>query len=461
MLLRTILFFVALIAAAVGVDRLARQPGELVLNWYGWQIETTAAVFVVALGLVVLLVFLATKTYVWLDLLPKRLSERLRHQRQEKGLTALSDSMSALSVGDHSKALKAAKNAKKALPHLPLADAMLAQASASAESGSNAVTYYNKLLDNSHTNLAGLKGLLQISIRENESERALTYAEELHQKTPKNLWVLEVLTELYARQSRYEEAARAAITWQKQLSKKDPALKKARFLEACNTLEAVKENIRLASPGREAEMRNKGLQQLHDLLRQTPDFAPAALFVAELESKKSESTGKAALKNARKVLRQTYQKAPAHQLADQWLKLMKDEKDDTLVKQAGRFIGPWDDHVLGLTVKARAQIKARQWSEAHKTLSRALLKGEDRTLFETFAQLEQNQHPNGGGAVRWLERALSAPDRQQGRDGHLENYKNWRKSLVRSMAGGKPPQPDAPYVFDHTPQLQDMSNRRA
>lgn len=447
MLIRTLIFFILLIAAAIGVDKLAKEPGALMLNWHGWYIETTAAFFVVCLGFLLLLVFLATKAYIWLDLLPKRLAYHLKAQRQEKGLTALSDSMASLAVGDYSKAVKEAKSAKKSLPHLPLADAVLAQASASTvQNGSQnekeAIAHYNKLLDNSHTELSGLKGLLQTSLNNNDSERALTYAEAVYQKTPKNPWIIQVLIDLYARHSRYEDAGKMAAQWQKMLPRNSPHKQRADFLMACNTLEGIKEDVRLADASVKESVRKKAEQKAEALFKKHPEFAPAALFLADLKEQNGHP------KDARKVLRQAYHKAPSHKLADAWLRLMKNEKDDTLAKRVNKFIGPWDDHVLGLTVKGKALIKARQWTEAHKTLSRALLKGEDRTLFETLAKLEQAQHPNGGGATRWLERALNASDRQRGSDGYISAYQNWRQSLVRSMASGNLPHIEpTPFVY--------------
>ena len=446
MLLRAIVFFVLLIGAGVGVDILAKQPGFLTLEWYGWYIETTAAFFALVIVILLILAFALTRIYIWLDLLPKRLAHSLKANRQEAGLTALSDSMTALSIGDRPAALKAAKSAKKALPHNPLADAMLAQASAygSPQNRKEAVSYYGKLLDNNHTNLAGLKGLLQISIAENDSERALTYAEEIYQKSVKNTWIMEVLTDLYARHSRYEEAAKVAASWQKTVAKKSDGYKQALFIEVCNLLEAAKEDLRL-SGSRNADALKKAERAVGDILKKNADFVPAALFLADVLEKKAaleDSRGqKKALKEARKVLRQAYHSAPRHQIANRWLQLMKDEKDETLVKKVANFISPWSDNILGLTTKGKAHIKARDWSDAHKTLSRALLKGEDRTLFEVFAQLEQAQHPNGGGAVRWLERALHAPEREENYPGYVNAYKTWRKNLLLTMAKGRLPDP--------------------
>lgn len=473
MLIRTIIFFIALIAAAMGVDKLANQPGVLVMNWHGWHIETTAAFFVVCLGLLLLLAFLVIKTYMWLDLLPRRLSQKLQRNRQEKGFTALSDSMTALAVGDHNKALKQARNAKKALPNLPLADAMLAQASATTAQGSNTAGYYNKLLDNPHTNLAGLKGLLLLSLSENESQRALTYAEDFYTKAPQNLWIMEVLTDLYARQSRYEDAAQMAGKWRKQVGKKDESYEKACFLEACNRLEAARENIRLADAGGvEAQwegVHKKAEKEVERLLKDMPGFVPAALFLSE-QKEKNGNGDKHALKAARRVLQNAYHKVPHHSLADRWLELMRADRNDALKKQpekfADKFTGPWQEHILGMTVKGKTLLQVRQWSEAHKVLAKALLKGEDRTLFETLAKLEQAQHPDGGGAARWLQRALYAPDLQHQHDGYSQSYQNWRKSLVRSMASGTLPHADMgghvagnTFQFTLPAQLEDKSTR--
>ena len=455
MLIRTIFFFVALVAVAIGVDKLATQPGVFVLNWHGWQIETSAAFFVVSLGFVFLLFFFGVKTFVWLDLLPKRLAHHVKAQRHKNGLTALSDSMTALSIGEHEKALQAAKKAKKVLPKLPLADAVLAQATAAVDIANadwfniegaahkKAIAYYNKLLDNTHTNPMGLKGLLQISLQENDGQRALTYAQELYEKNPKNQWVLEVLIDLYARNAQFDEAAEKARELQKIMAphyfaKETQKIKDIRLLEAFNTLEDIKEITRLNNLGQP----NKAVlvhaeSETQKLLKKMPNFVPASQYLVKIYRESANKGDKSAHKKAEKLLTKTFHQSPSYKLADAWFDLMKNEPNETLIKQVDKFIGPWHDHTIGATIKAKTLIQARKWSEAGKVLEQGLQKGEDKNLLETYAQLEKAQHPAGGGAVRWLERALQAPEQFSGDNGFVNAYQNWRQGLVRKSGSQK------------------------
>ena len=70
---RIILFLVLIALAASGATWVAEQPGDVMLSWGGWRVETSLSVFALALGLVLVVAMLAWAIVRGLWRTPQRL----------------------------------------------------------------------------------------------------------------------------------------------------------------------------------------------------------------------------------------------------------------------------------------------------------------------------------------------------------------------------------------------------
>ncbi len=418
MIWRTLVFFAALLAVGVGVDYLAQTPGELTMVWFGWEITTTASFAMVMLGILMVLIVILTRVYSWLDDVPRRLRQSYKAKNQQQGFEAFASTMQSLAIGDQKQALKYAKRAQKLLPQLPLAEALLAETMAQEPDSKLAIPHYARLLDSPQTSSIGLRGLLTFALSDGDSERALTYAEEFYQKNPSSVWILEVLTNIYSRQHQFDKALGYVEKWHKITTRKGTAeqKKQTEFMLACIRWQYAQELVT-------TEQRDKAIPLLVKWVKEQPQYIILSLLLvnAYIQDDKQDK--------ALKTLVKTYKVTPNRDIAIMWLDLMGNAREDILLKKADAMLAPWQDTMPSLIFKAKVAIKARAWVEARKNLEKALLIGEDRTLFQTFAELENTQQHNSPNAARWLRRALVAPDRQQDYDGFKTECEQWRRSL--------------------------------
>src|ERR671922_1897393 len=111
-MLRLIAFLVAIALVATGLAWLADRPGELSVQWQGYQIETSvfrAIVLLVALVALALLCWSIVRN-IWYS--PAAIGSVLSKRRQKLGIDALSSGMIALGAGDKAAAMRAAIQAR-------------------------------------------------------------------------------------------------------------------------------------------------------------------------------------------------------------------------------------------------------------------------------------------------------------------------------------------------------------
>src|SRR5262245_20635996 len=120
-MIRLVLYFLLIAAAAWGLSWIADRPGDLTGEWLGIAFHTN-----VFIAIIVLAVFLAAFAFaVWLGILtwtaPKRIARHLRLRRERIGQEAVRRGIFAAGAGDKLAAARAGAIAKKHLPGEPLA----------------------------------------------------------------------------------------------------------------------------------------------------------------------------------------------------------------------------------------------------------------------------------------------------------------------------------------------------
>ncbi|OYW39797.1 MAG: heme biosynthesis protein HemY, partial [Azorhizobium sp. 12-66-6] len=119
-MIRLVILLVLLAAVAFGASWLADRPGEILMVWQGWRLETSVPVALAALAL-----FSGVLLIVWrlLSLLlssPRLFARFSRRRRREKGWAAVSRGLLAIGAGNGAEAKKASQDAARLLPHEPL-----------------------------------------------------------------------------------------------------------------------------------------------------------------------------------------------------------------------------------------------------------------------------------------------------------------------------------------------------
>ena len=163
---------------------LADRPGQMLLNWQGYEIETTVfravVIFAFLIGLAVFLWSLLRQ--LWTS--PAAVGRFINRRRQERGLEALSSGMIAIGAGDRSQAMRYAMQARKALPNEPLTHLLRAQAAQLSGDRATARRIFEAMLGSQETEQLGLRGLFLEAEREGEHEAARQFAERALRLNP-------------------------------------------------------------------------------------------------------------------------------------------------------------------------------------------------------------------------------------------------------------------------------------
>src|SRR5262245_43873368 len=196
---RILIFTLFVLAAAAGLAWLADRPGAVTITWLGYQIETTAFVATVAVGLLVVALILLWALLRYLFTRPAAIAAHVRERRRQQGYDALSRGLLAIGVGDRALAQRYAGIAGRNLPREPLTALLRAQAAQLKGERGAARRPFQVMLDRPETELLGLRGLFLEARRSNDNEAARALAEQAVKRDPKLGWGVTALFDLQAR----------------------------------------------------------------------------------------------------------------------------------------------------------------------------------------------------------------------------------------------------------------------
>ena len=126
-MIRVILFLLAVAVLAAGFAWVADRPGEVVITWMGYHIETSLMVGALAVAVLVLVLMLLWAIVRFILRSPEQVSLFFRHRRAMKGYLAISRGLIAIGAGDLRSARKSANDAARLSPGDPLALLLTAQ----------------------------------------------------------------------------------------------------------------------------------------------------------------------------------------------------------------------------------------------------------------------------------------------------------------------------------------------
>src|SRR4051812_24925966 len=155
---RALVFIGLLALAAFGAVWLADRPGNVVVNWGGYQAQTSVAVgAVLTMGIAIALAFLwAVVTFVLS--VPNRMSYASRARRRAKGYAAVSRGMVAVGAGDPGAARRHAGEAERLLRREPLTLLLKAQAAQIAGDRSGAEAAFRGMAHDAEGRRRGWRG---------------------------------------------------------------------------------------------------------------------------------------------------------------------------------------------------------------------------------------------------------------------------------------------------------------
>lgn len=284
-------FYILLaVLLALGAVWLADHPGELLINWRGWEIRMPMAIFSLLALLYSLALWGLFRLYRWFRTDNPLASEKRRQSRRQKGRGKLDLGWSALAVEDKNAAVKYGRAALTLLPGNDGPLRLLARASDRKEQQK----YINQLLNHPGSRLVALRHRFdQQSDDQNSRHDTLL---EMQAICPDNTWVRGRLFNNLARLGQWDDA-RGAL--------KKMALDKTvrRHLSATlNYCQALEADI--------SGHKDTAIDLARRALKEDPALLPAALLLTRTLQGENQK------RKAEKVIEAIWKIAPHPDLAD-------------------------------------------------------------------------------------------------------------------------------------------------
>jgi HemY protein len=367
---------------------LLANPGEMAINWFGYDITVHIVVVAAALLALVLLVSLMAillwKLLTW----PKRRRARKQHHTLQAGLKHLTTGVTALAMGDEAAAHAALKKATLALPNEPLPKLLTAQLLQRQGKHADARAQFKALMDHTATAPLATRRLIEEHVNAREWLEASKLAEEARKEAPKDRWLVLTLLDLYARDG--NSADMLALTegwgWQSPLTKEE----RHRYAALAHYLSAT----------RERNARKKE-QSLRHAVGYASDFMPAVIDFASAIHAEGQT------RRARKWLRAAWQQSPNLLLIQPILSTIADESPRAQL----RLLKPFLKGELGVAhhlLAAHQAFATEEFERAKISVEASLACEETKAACTLMAQIEKKLRgvdaENG-----WLARAVDAP----------------------------------------------------
>ena len=390
-MLLLILFLLAVAAVAAGLAWLAARPGEMVINWQGYHIETSVflAVVAAAVTLALAIMLYAIARQLWRS--PATVGDFLNRRRQKKGLESLSAGMIAVGAGDRSLATRYAVQARKSLPNEPMTHLLRAQAAQLSGDKATARRIFEAMLGSPDTEPLGLRGLFLEAQRESEPEAARQFAERALRLNPKLSWPVEALFDLQCRAADWAGALETLATARKHHQMEKAVVERRRAI----LLTAQAQDTEDTDPERALNL----ALEAHGL---APDLVPAAAIAGRMLASRGNTP------RATKVIQKTWQRSPHPDLAQAYAFARLGDSPRDRLERVKQLAALYPTSIESSIAVAKAAIEAKDYENARMTLEELRDGRLTNRACLLMARIEGEQHGDKGRVREWLARAVNA-----------------------------------------------------
>jgi len=386
---------ILLFATAAAAAWFADHPGDVAVNWGGWQIETSLSVAGLALIALIVVVALGYRFWLWLVRGPAALADSRNRARERRGYDALTQGLVAVAAGDAGEARKLARQAEALLESPPLTQLLSAQAAQLDGDEVAAVRYFDAMLERPQTEFLALRGLLSQAMRNGQTDKALDYASRAHRARPDAAWASDALFLLQARVGQWSQA---------QVTLDDATKRKSIDLETSRRRKAI--TLHAQAMQAEATGDRRKAQKLAD---QAQGFAPGLVQVAADAARLQAAAGKA--RRAADIVEACWRQRPHPHLADIYATIWPGDDLARRLNKAHRLDAANPGHEESRIYLAGLLIEALRFEDARAQLAPLNDGDASRRVCRLMAALEEGEAGQGAAARNWLLRlGEAAPD---------------------------------------------------
>jgi len=394
-MLRLVLFLIAAVALAWAVIWVSDNPGQVSLNWGGWQVETSVGALVGGVVLFTVLVALGYRFWLFLTRAPGQITGAYRERRSRKGYMALTTGMVAVAAGDGEESRRQVQKADGLLGEPPLTLLLKAQSAQLNGDELAAERFFTAMLTEPEMEFLGLRGLLNQAVKRGDDAKALELARRAQALKPKSEWLAQTLFDLEARAGTWVAAGGAL----KHVGKLTSASKgQYRHREA---VVALGESLDAEKKGDPV----KALKLVEKAVSLDTSLTAAALRLGELYLSRGNSS------KAQGVVEKAWALMPQPDLAALYFRACKADSGLKKVTAAQKLLLLKPGAPEGHIVLAEAALEAQLWGQARTHLGAAMEAGyQTRKVYTLMAELEDQDRGDKDQVRHWLAHAATATD---------------------------------------------------
>ena len=387
-MIRVVLFLIALAFIATGVVWFADRPGDVVLTWMGYRIETSLMVAALAVGALLVVLMLVWSIVRGILRSPEQVSLFFRHRRAMKGYLAITRGLVAVGSGDQRLARRSADDAARLSPNDPLTLLLSAQAAQLSGDAASAERAFREMARRDDTKLLGLRGLHIEAQRRNDAVTARRTAEEAARVAPALVWAGQAVLDDRCAATDWAGALDALDHMKSSLEKSVYRRRRAVLL----TARAIALDDLDRDTARAAVL---------EAVKLAPDLVPAAALAGRRLSEAGEQ------RKARRVLEKAWEISPHPDLAAAYADLQLGDSARERLARMQKLASRVPGQLEGALAVARAALEAKEFDTARNALA-PYLSAPTRRVATLMAEIEESEHGDTGRVREWMGRAMRA-----------------------------------------------------
>ena len=393
-MIRLVLYFLLVGAAAWGLSWGADRPGKVGIEWLGYDIQTSVFIG----GIAIVLFFAAFSLAVWLGVLtwtaPKRFARRLRQRHERMGQEALWRGIFAAGAGDRLAALRAGAVAKKYLPDEPLTLLLEAQSAQLNEDAIASRQAFERMLEKPEMAELGLRGLYIEAKKAGQAEAAKQFAGRALAANPALQWSTSALFDIHCREGDWRGALHTLG-----LAKQHRHLPRAEA-DRRRALLLTELAVEL-----EDAQQGKALAYAQEALGILPSLVPAAAVAGRILASQGNTA------RVTKLLTQVWRTSPHPEIALIYAHARTGDLPRDRLARVKALAESAPAGLEGDIAVAVAAMEAMEWDAARTALQAHLASNPPARVCRLMARIEAGQNRDQGRAREWLAKAArGAPD---------------------------------------------------
>ena len=296
-----------------------------------------------------------------------------------------------MSNNDKKQLIKYSKKIDDYLEDNPISIILNAETARKEKKYAVAEEYYNKMLSSPDIKIIGLRGLLELNLRNQDYHHALVYAEQIYNINHKLDWIYQTIINILTK----------TRNWQKLININDDAFNKKIISKNTKQKSNSIAQYEIALI-KEKSLIHEALSLLKDANNARPNFPPFVKKYTKILIDNNQ------IGKAKDVVFKSWNHEPHLSYFDELIRISEKEKTDLLLiinKLISRNLYCYESVV----VKTKAYIIEKKWEDAKKIIKPILSNRPNKTTCELMSEIEFGISGNMQKAHSWNSRSNIGP----------------------------------------------------